>query len=265
MATTSPDPASPAPPSRMVRLGEACVFGVCVAALAAVPTALRTTAHGGGFFDGLLLGTATLLPLVTLSIVMLRAAGRGLRGIAGRAPSGAGVLRIALWIGLALPALAVLATLLKAATHHRGLGGATFGVLGLAAVAGAALIAHRLVDLGEALAARGVKSWMLAAVGAAIGVAPVFVVAAPLASASPSDGAGPVVAAIVDGLIAAIAMALVVSVDMGDRLRRLAAIWGLPFAAVLVITATARVEATPAVGRSVQAGGGLPATLLHGL
>lgn len=265
MATPSPDNASIAPPPRTVRLGEACVFALCVAALAAVPTALRTTAHGGGFFDGLLIGTAALLPLVTLSIVMLRAAGRGLRGIAGRAPSRAVVLRIALWIGLALPALAVLAALLKAVTHHRGLGGATFGVLGLAAVAGAALIAHRLVDLGEALAARGVKSWVIAAIGAAIGVIPVFIVAAPLARSDSSEGAGPVGAAIVDGLIAAIAMALVVSVDMGEKLRRLAGIWGLPFAAVVVITATARVEATPAIGRAVQDGGGLAATLLHGL
>src|SRR4051794_5711738 len=106
MATPSIAPASPAPPSRITRLGEACVFGVCVAALSTVPTALRTTAHGGSFLDGLLIGSATLLPLVTLSIVMLRAAGRGLRGIAGQEPSRAVVLRIALWIGLALPALA---------------------------------------------------------------------------------------------------------------------------------------------------------------
>jgi arylsulfatase A-like enzyme len=265
MASPSNESASIPPPSRAVRLGEASVFGVCVAALAAVPTALRTTAHGGGFFDGLLVGAATLLPLVTLSIVMLRAAGRGLRGIAGKAPSRAVVLRIALWIGLALPALAVLATLLKAVTHHRGLGGATFGVFGLGAVAVSALVAYRLVDLGEMLAARGVKSWVLAAVGAAIGVVPVLLVAAPLGAPDSHDGAGAVGAAIVDGLIAAIAMALVVSVDMGERLRRIAGLWGLPFAAIVLITATARVEATPAVGRAVQAGGGLPATLLHGL
>ncbi|MFO0587219.1 MAG: sulfatase [Polyangiaceae bacterium] len=265
MATESSDPASPAPVSKILRLGEACVFGVCVAALSSTPTALRTTAHQGGFFDGLVIGTATLLPLVTLSIVMLRAAGRGLRGIAGQGPSRAVALRIALWIGLALPALAVLATLLKAVTHHRGLGGATFGVFGLVAVAVAALLAYRLVDLGEWLASRGVKSWVLAACGAAIGVLPVLLVAAPLGAPEARDGAGPVGAAIVDGLIAVIAMALVVTVDLGDRLRRLAGTWGIPFAAIVLVTATARVESAPAVGRAVQAGGGLPATLLHGL
>ena len=263
--SVSPNAASQEPASRFARLGEACVFGVCVAALAAVPTALRTTQHAGGFFDGLLIGAATLLPLVTLSIVMLRAAGRGLRGIAGQAPSRAVVLRIALWVGLALPALAVLATLLKAVTHHRGLGGATFGVFGLAAVAGAALVAYRLVDLGEMLAARGVKSWVIAAFGAALAVVPVFVVAAPLGKPEVHQGAGAAFAAIVDGLIAVIAMALVVTIDLGARWRRLAGLWGIPFAAVVVITATARVEATPPVGRAVQAGGGLPATLLHGL
>ncbi|MEZ4293556.1 MAG: sulfatase-like hydrolase/transferase [Polyangiaceae bacterium] len=258
MATPSPE--SPQP-SRVLRLGEACVFGVCVGALAAVPTALRTTAHGAGFFDGLIIGVAALLPLVTLSIVMLRAAGRGIRGLIGQAPNRSIVLRIALWVGLALPALSVLATLLKAVTHHRGLGGATFGVFGLAAVAGSALVAYRLVDLGETLAARGVQSWVLAAIGAAIGVAPVLVVAGPLAG----PAAGAVGAAIVDGLIAAIAMALVVTVDIGERWRRLAGLWGIPFAGIVLVTATVRVEATPQVGRAVQAGGGLPATLLHGL
>ncbi len=265
MAPSTSDPASPAPPSRILRLGEACVWGVCVAALSSVPTALRTTAHEGSFFDGLIVGAATLLPIVTLSIVMLRAAGRGLRGIAGQEPSRAVVLRIALWIGLALPALAVLATLLKAVTHHRGLGGATFGVFGLGAVAVSALIAYRLVDLGEWLASRGVKSWVLAACGAAIGVLPVLLVAAPLGAPEARDGAGPVGAAIVDGLIAVIAMALVVTFDMNDRIRKLAGTWGIPFAAVVLVTATARVEAAPGVGHAVQAGGGLPATLLHGL
>lgn len=261
----SSEPAQPAATSRLLRLGEACVFGVCVAALASVPTALRTTAHGASFFDGLILGAATLLPIVTLSIVMLRAAGRGVRGIAGKAPSRAVALRVALWIGLALPALAVLATLLKAVTHHKGLGGATFGVFGLFAVAGAALVAYRLVDLGEALAAKGVKSWVLAACGAVIGVVPVIVVASPLGAPEAHDGAGAVGAAIVDGLIAVIALALVVSVDMGDRLRKIAGTWGVPFAAIVLVTAAARVEATPSVGRAVQNGGGLPATLLHGL
>lgn len=261
MATSSTDSAPSEQPSKIARLGEACVLSVCVAALSAVPTALRTTAHQGGFFDGLLLGAAALLPVVTLSIVMFRAAGRGIRGIVGQAPSRGVVLRIALWIGLALPALAVLATLLKAVTHHRGLGGATFGVLGLAAVAGAALVAYRLVDLGEVLAARGIPSWVLAAVGAAIGVAPVLLVAAPLAGSE----AGSVGAAIVDGLIATIAMALVVSVDIGAKWRKLAGLLGVPFAALILLTATARLESATGPGRAVQAGGGLPATLLHAL
>ncbi len=265
MTTQNPDPALSAAPTRFARLSEACVFGSCVAALAAVPTALRTTAHGGGFFDGLLIGVATLLPLVTLSIVMLRAAGRGLRGIAGKAKSHVVVLRIALWIGIALPALSVLATLLKAVTHHRGLGGATFGVFGLAAALGAALLAYRLVDLGEMLAARGVKSWVLAASGAVIGVVPLLLVASPLGRPAAHNGAGAAGAAIVDGLIAVIALALVATFELGGRLRKFVDLLGVPFAAVLVITAAGRVEASKGVGRAVQVGGGLPATLLHGL
>ncbi len=264
--STEPDQAaSPRPGGWTTRFGEACLLGLGVASLAAVPTGLRTAGAGGSFLEGLLVGAAVLLPLVTLSLVLARAAGRGFRGIVGQSPARLAALRIAIWIGVAVPILAALAALLKAATHHRGLAGATFGVLGLAGIAAAALIAHRIVSIGERLAARGVKPWILAAAGAAIGVLPLLAVAAPLAT-SGGEGAGAAIrAALIDGAIALVATALVSSVDLGAAALRVASLAGVPAAAVVLIAAAARLESSPALGQAVRAGGGLAATLLGAL
>lgn len=244
------------------------MLGLGVASLSAVPTALRTARAGASFLDGLLVGTAVLLPLVTLALILSRAAGRGFRGIVGAGGERLAVLRVALWIGVAFPVLAALAALLKATTHHRGLAGATFGVLGLAGVAAAALVTQRLVALGDRLAARGVKPWLLAVAGTAIGVVPLVAALAPLAAhaGNTSGDAGAAVrAAIVDGAIALVATALVSSVDLSAAVGRLAGIAGVPLAALVLMTATARIESFPPLGQAVRAGGGLAATLFSAL
>ncbi|WP_441288608.1 sulfatase-like hydrolase/transferase [Sorangium sp. KYC3313] len=268
-----PPPGRPAPPpprrsAWTTRLGEACVLGLGVASLSAVPTALRTARAGASFLDGLLVGTAVLLPLVTLALILSRAAGRGFRGIVGAGGERLAVLRVALWIGVAFPVLAALAALLKAATHHRGLAGATFGVLGLAGVVAAALVTQRLVALGDRLAARGVKPWLLAAAGTAIGVVPLVAAFAPLAAHAASTTGDPgaaVRAAIVDGAIALVATALVSSVDLSAAVGRVAGVAGVPLAALVLMTATARIESFPPLGQAVRAGGGLAATLFSAL
>ncbi|HLM76043.1 MAG TPA: cell wall anchor protein, partial [Polyangiaceae bacterium] len=132
-------PPAPAPRSWTTRLGEACLLAVGVAAFSSVPTALRTAGAGGSFLDGLLVGTGVLLPLVAASLALFRAAGRGLRGVLGASSRRVATLHIALWLGFSLPLLAGLGAVLKATTNHRGLGGATFGVLALGAVLTAAL------------------------------------------------------------------------------------------------------------------------------
>ncbi|AUX40149.1 cell wall surface anchor family protein [Sorangium cellulosum] len=244
------------------------MLGLGVASLSAVPTALRTARAGASFLDGLLVGAAILLPLVTLALILARAAGRGFRGIVGAGAERLAVLRVALWIGVAVPVLAALAALLKATTHHRGLAGATFGVLGLAGVAAAALFTQRLVALGDRLAARGVKPWILAVAGAAIGVLPLVAAFAPLAAfaGNTTEDAGAAVrAAIVDGAIALVATALVSSVDLSAAVGRVAGLAGVPLAALVLMTATARVESFPPLAKAVRAGGGLAATLLGAL
>ncbi|MGK4007076.1 sulfatase-like hydrolase/transferase [Sorangium sp. So ce1036] len=272
-ARSVPPPSRPAPPPSRpggwtTRLGEACVLGLGVAALAAVPTALRTARAGASFLDGLLVGAAVLLPLVTLALILARAAGRGFRGIVGAGAERLAVLRIALWIGVSVPVLAALAALLKAATHHRGLAGATFGVLGLAGVAAAALLTQRLVALGDRLAARGVKPWILAVAGAAIGALPLIAAFAPLAAfaGSATEDAGAAVrAALVDGAIALVATALVSSIDLGAAVGRVASLAGVPLAALVLMAATARIESFPPLGQALRAGGGLAATLFGAL
>jgi arylsulfatase A-like enzyme len=264
------EPPQAAPPAKeqswTTRLGQACVLALGVAAFSAIPTALRTAGAGGPFFEGLLVGTATLLPLVAASLTLFNAAGRGLRGIVGPSDKRIAALRIALWIGLSIPLLAALGTLLKATTNHRGLGGATYGVLGLAAVLAAALIAHRIVSAGQRLAARGVRPVILAASGTAVVVLPLLAVAAPLAQAGDAGGsARHVQAAIMDGAIALVATALVASIDLAAPLARFAGTWGVPLAAIVIIGATARVESSPSLGRAVRAGGGLAASLLGAL
>jgi choline-sulfatase len=249
-----------------VPIGEACVLALVVAVFAAVPTALRTSRAGGGFPDGLLVGAAVLLPLVALTLALMRAAGRGFRGIArAEAPPRVIAFGLALWIGLALPALAGLGAVLKATTNHRGLGGATFGVLGLVVVVLTAVIARRIVSFGQSLVARGVKPGIVAAAGAAIVVLPLMLVAAPLARGSGSDGDAGVRAAILDGAIALVATALLASMDLPASMRRLAGTWGVPVGAVVMLVAAARVEWSPGLGRAVRSGGGLAAMLLGGL
>jgi len=248
-----------------MRLGEACLLALSVAALSAVPTALRTHVSGGALLDGLLVGTAALLPFVSLLVVLLRAAGRGLRGVMGTRANAAATLSIALLVGLALPALSVVAGLLKAVTHHRGLGGATFGVVGLGVVVACALIARRMVDLGQNLVSRGVKPVFVAVGGAVVSVLPLVVLAVALARSAKGQGAGSVGSALVDLAIALVATALAASIELRPQHSKLAATLGVPCAAVLMLTASARLASSPPVGRSVQTGGGLAATLLSAL
>jgi len=247
------------------RLGEACLRALAVVALASVPTALRTSAAGGGFLEALLVGMGVLLPLVLVALLLSRAAGRGFRQLLGAESPRPAVLGLALWLGLATPLLVALGASLKATTHHRGLGGATFGVLAFAVAAGAALVAQRLVTLGRTLVARGVKPWIPAAIGAAVGMLPLLAVAVPLGQRG-DDPSGPAVrAAILDGAIVVVATALAAVTGLGAQLRRVARLGGVPLAVVVLVAAFARIESSPPLARAMKAGGGLASTLLAAL
>jgi choline-sulfatase len=247
------------------RVGIACSFALGIALLAGVPGAMRTARSGGSFVEGWLGGTAILLPVVALGLLLVGAASRGFRAMVGTASPRTIVLGIALWIGLSLPLLAVLGAVLKATTNHRGLGGTTFAVLGAGAVIGAALLAHRLVIWAQAWVERGAPPGLVAAIGAAVCVLPLVVVGAPLAGGvATADAAGAVRAAIVDLAIVVVATALVASLEPTPRWQRFA-LGGMAVAVLITAGGLARLGTSPGLAQAMRAGGGLPATLLAAL
>lgn len=248
----------------MNRLGEACLRAIGVVALASVPAALRTAGAGGGFFSGLFVSMGVLLPLVVLALFLTQAAGRGFRLLLGTDPPRRAILGLALWIGIATPLLVGIGAVLKATTHHRGLAGATFGVLALIVAVVAAVIAQRLVEAGQAFVARGVRPFIPAAIGAAIFVLPLLVVAIPLGQRSGDAGAALVRAAIVDGAIVAVATALAASIEI-DAIGRAARLAAVPLSLVVFVGAAARVETSAELSRAMKAGGGLAPTILAAL
>jgi arylsulfatase A-like enzyme len=249
----------------MDRLGDVALRALAVVVLAAVPAALRTSVAGGGFGEALLVASGVLLPVVAFALLLSRAAGRGFRQLVGAAPPRPAVLGVALWVALATPFLVVLGAGLKATTHHRGLGGATYGVFALVVAAAAALVAERLVTLAQAAVARGVKPWIPALIGAAVGGLPLLAVAVPLGSRS-DDPAGPAVrAAILDGAIVVVATALAAVTRIPDAARKAARLAAVPMAAVLCVAGFARIESSPALAKAMRAGGGLASTILSAL
>ena len=260
--SAGPIPPAAAEPPWFLRAGEACLRAVAVVLLASVPTGLRTAGAGGSFPGGWLLGAGVLLPTVAAALILSRASGRGFHLLVRAEGPRAAVLRIALWVGLALPLLEGLGAVLKATTHHRGLAGATFGVLGLVIVAGAALLAQRLVRLGRALVERGLAPWIPATIGSAVGVLPLLVVAATLGRAPGEGAAASVRAAILDGAIVFVATALAASMDLPPVLRKPARYGGVPLAVLVFLGAGWLLGASPLNARAFKAGGGLPSTLL---
>lgn len=266
----------PVAPSERVgfleRVGVASAMGVAGAIVCSIPTALRASGEGGGFVSTVWVGTAVVLPLAAVLIGLLRSSGRGFRAVArigvGSAPAGSeasarrtAALAIALWIGLSVPLLAGLGAGLKAATNHRGLGGATFGVVGLGLVLVAALVAQRLTRMGRALIDQGRPPWLVVGGLGALALIPTSMVVAPVLRSSQSSGA--VLAALVDGAALAVAVALLVSVAIPKKVGRVARYGGLPLAVLVLLTGVRGVEGDDA--QAMRRGGGLAASLLGAL
>ncbi len=211
--------------------------------------------------DAVLVGCALLLPFAAVSIELLRAAGRGARGAFDEGTRGALAVKASVALALSVPVAAALAALLKSATHHRGLGGATFGAMGLALVVGAAVVAHRAHAWNERLVARGWSRGALTA--AAFGGSAVLVALAlsPLARPASAHGVG-VAAALVDGFVALAASAAFARLELGGPWGIAVARFGLMPVALVVVVAGWRVERAPASGRAITESGGLAGALL---
>jgi arylsulfatase A-like enzyme len=249
-------------PSLLARIGEGSALGWVSAAVCAIPTAFRTAPHGAAFADGWLVGAAVWTAmLVPIALIAPRAA-RGWRGVVGQEPSPSVAVGVAMWAGLSAIVLVALAAVLHAKTHHRGLGGATFGVFGAISVIGSAIAASRLVAAGRTLKARGAASTTLAIAPIAIVVAALGMIAFPLAR-SASEGA-PLRALIWDLLLGVAIASLALVRGVAPAMRRPARLFALPLAAFTVIAGGLRIESL-GVAPAVAKGGGVPGTLIGAL
>ena len=271
---SSKPPERPADPDRNESLlpgpprsfAESCALALACALVGSIPSALRAARAGGPFLGSWLGSAAIVLPLIVLFIALTRAAGRGYRMVTGNSAGRSTATGIALWVGLSTPAMLVLGAILKATTHHRGLGGATFGVLAVILVIGAAVVARHLVRTARKMADRGVNPTAIAVGFALLTIVPLLAVAFPLVrGADDSDASRAVASALVDGAIFVVATALAGSVDLRDKLRERARSFGLVAALVVMVAGGGWVVGSQGLALALRSGGGLAATILRGL
>ncbi len=173
---------------------------------------------------------------------------------------------LALWMGLSMPALLVLGALLKATTHHRGLGGATFGVLALFGVTVSAVVARRLVQTAKRVADKGYNPRIIAAAFAAITLGPLLAVAFPLVRGTDDSVASQgVVSALVDGAIFVVAAALAANAELRADWAHRARTWGIAAAVATFVVGFGWTLQSQTLGRAIRTGGGLAAALMGGL
>jgi arylsulfatase A-like enzyme len=250
------------PVSRLAAASEACAIALVAAVVCALPTAYRTGSTGGSALDGLLVGAAVLMVLLLPVMLLKERALRGWRGVAGKEPPSALGLGLGLWVAIGAMVLIALGAVLKARTHHRGLGGATFGVFGALALSVAAVVATRVVAFGKFLIERGVPRAAVRAAAGVMAAAPLAVLAVVSATASSPSEVG-ARAALLDLLLVSAAVALAYGRQLPDSLAR-ARLAALPVALALMVAGFARLELSHA-GAAIKAGGGLPSALIAAL
>jgi choline-sulfatase len=251
-------------PSRIGRLAEICALALGPSLLAALPTALRTRAAGGGALDGWLVGTAVWLTLLLPFAWLRHRAARGWRGLTGADPPRDLGVGIGLWVGLSVSCLLLLGAMLKLTTHHRALGGTTFAVLGVGAVGLGAVFSARLLTLGRRLAERGVPRRALAAAALVIALGPPLGVAISMLWSPKPLGADAraTSAALFDLLLGLAAAAVWLMRGLPAAVRGPARVGAVPLAACILAIGLGRAELSPDTAQAVRAGGGLPAVVL---
>jgi choline-sulfatase len=259
-------PSAPPPPNLRATIAEACGLALVSCLLGSIPAGLRVARAGGSFVGGLVVAAAIVLPLLAAAISMSKAAGRGFRMVTGLRVGRSTAAVIALWIGLMAPVLMVLGGLLKEKTNHRGLGGATFGVLGLFVAAGSLAVAYRLVEAARRLVERGLTPRLVAGGLAAVGVVPTVLASIPLLRGHDDSPHAPLVtAALIDGVLFIVAGAVAVTYDVGERARHAARRFGAIAAGAWLVLGALWLSLSPALAAALRTGGGLAAALVGGL
>jgi choline-sulfatase len=189
----------------------ALLAGPIAALIASAPAAARVADERIAF----LAAWPAIAGLVGIPLAGLIAAMRlARRSLGDRKPSSAAALfwGAGVWLCLTLPADAVLAAVLRATTHHRALGGATFAVLALVVNGLSILAAWRFtVSVLPRLSsrARSKDFALVVALGTALLVLTVVIVSALAAGGPPNATLGDrVYALLVDGSLAVAATAL---------------------------------------------------------
>lgn len=262
-ASEPPPRGSKAPGERAVILRDALALGGACALVGSFPSALRVARAGGPLVGGWLGSAATVLPFVVGFIALGVAAGRGFRMLTGNRAGRSTAAGLALWMGLVVPVLAVLGSILKTGTNHRGIGGATFAVVGLAIVILGAIVAHRMMSLARALVERGWSARTVAVFYAAITIAPPFATAFLLGrSNDESTAARALIATVVDLAIFVVAAALAASVDLKPETRARSRFFGPIAAVVLFSGGLVWVAFSPTLGHAIRGGGGFASSVI---
>lgn len=152
--------------------GETAIAAILTGVAASVPAAWRVAQQDQTSFFGIWIALAGVTAAVAVVVVfLLRTATTGIqKAIPEPEARASGLFAAALWMLLSVVVLAGFATVLSAVTHHRGLGGATFAWLGLAAVSVSGLVAWRLSRLLGAVSRRPPVAWAaFVAAGLAVG------------------------------------------------------------------------------------------------
>lgn len=122
-----------------------------------------------GWVPSWLASVALMLLPTLLAVAALRGVGWAL----GRVQPDAGkrsfaVSVLALWAAASSVGLTLFGSILHAGTHHRGLGGATFGIVGAIAVIACGVVILRLAQVSRQLLERRAVVWGIAAVCAGV-------------------------------------------------------------------------------------------------
>lgn len=249
--------------STLTRVGEACAMALGGAALCALPTALRAHASGGGLFDAFLTGIAVMSCVFAPLAWLLPKAARGWRGVVGQSTPHKVVVGLGLWVALTGAMLMFLGTFLDEKTHHRGLGGATFGVFGAVATLMIAVLVVRAVDVGDKLDGRPTWRWPLRVAGGALVVGSLAFIGLPLLRAG-EPGVALARASVFDLLLSAVIVAVLLPRRAPKALAAVSKLAALPVTLCIVVIGFVRLETSNAA-IIVKTGGGVVATLLGAL
>jgi len=218
---------------------EAVMASPLVALVVAFPAALRVT-HFTFFESWLAIAGLLALP-IALFIVAARMARRSLGELLPDSGS-AFLVGVTMWALLSFPVHAILWLVLKATTHHRGLGGATFGALALGANLVTALLAWRLSVSAARRGGFAPKVLYFAAAATAL------VVTAVAARAVLGIPAGP---GLLDGVVALATTLLAARWDAAERRSSLGVLAGAASLIVVVGLGVALLVRSPGLAREL--------------